>query len=275
MSRDTSFYYSFLVLPPVKRQAIVAVWDFCRAVDDAVDEGGDAVAELATWRRELAAVYEPDRIPATSQGRALRPLVQAFGLPREEFESLIDGVAMDIEHVRYPTFDALQGYCRRVAGTVGLICLEIFGHKDRASREYALHLATALQLTNIIRDIAADLQQGRVYLPTEDLELFCVTEDDLREGQVNLRVRSLLEFECGRAHEYFRRASATLPAVDRRRLLAAEIMGGIYFGLLKRIEDTGYDVFSSRIRVPRPERLFIALRIWARSLLGLSNPLGG
>jgi len=288
MSRDTSFYYSFLVLPPLKRRAIVAVWDFCRAVDDAVDEiapGPDervlspaarekAAAELSQWRDEIDALYDDGREPRSRQARALRPFVREFALPRGEFESLVDGVEMDLGSVCYPTFDGLTGYCRRVAGTVGLICLDIFGYRDPVSRDYALNLAIALQLTNIIRDVASDLVQGRIYLPTEDLVRFGVTEADLREGQVTEKVRALLAFECSRTREYYRRASAILPAVDRRRLVAAEIMGGIYFGILQRIERAGYDVFSSRIRVPRQRRLLIALRIWAASSLGIPTPLG-
>ena len=137
MSRDTSFYYSFLVLPPRKRTAMIAVWDFCRAVDDAVDES-----------------------------------------------ELIDGVAMDLSQTRYPTFDALAGYCRRVASAVGLICVEIFGYSDPRARSYAINLGMALQLTNIVRDIAADLRRGRVYLPEEDLARFGVTAEDLAAGRV-------------------------------------------------------------------------------------------
>lgn len=287
MSRDTSFYYSFLVLPRRKRQAIVAVWDFCRAVDDAVDEVAPrttdisdrarretAAAALALWRRELAAVYADSGVPQTSQGRALQPFARQFALPRTEFESLVDGVEMDLQYDRYPTFDALAEYCRRVAGTVGLICLNIFGYRDAASREYALSLAMALQLTNIVRDVGADLAHGRIYLPTEDLVRFGVSEADLAQGHGTSAVRSLLEFECQRARDYFRQASALLPSTDRHRLVAAEIMGGIYFGILTRVERADYDVFSSRVRVPRPARLLIALRIWARSCAGMSNGLG-
>ncbi len=178
MSRDTSFYYSFLVLPARKRRAIVAVWDFCRAVDDAVDEAvPDAVwregltpevralatCRLASWRRELAACY--DGAPTTPQGQALVPFIREFHLPRAPFEELVDGVEMDLDHARYPTFDALLGYCRRVASTVGLICVEIFGYRDPRTREYAVNLGLALQLTNIIRDVAADAGRGRIYLP--------------------------------------------------------------------------------------------------------------
>lgn len=263
MSRDTSFYYSFLVLPPRKRNAIVAVWDFCRAVDDAVDEaeaGADAAPELRAWRCELAACYEGE--PKTSQGRSLQPYIGEFSLPRTPFEELIDGVEMDLHHPRYETFDALVEYCRRVASTVGLVCVEIFGYRDPRARDYAINLGLALQLTNIIRDVAADLAHGRVYLPLEDLRRFGCIEDDLRAGTVTPPVRALLEFECGRAHDYYRRAHEMLPKGDARQLVAAEIMGGIYYGILTRIERSGYDVFSRRIRVPRPIRALIALKIW-------------
>ena len=270
MSRDTSFYYSFLVLPPRKRRAIVAVWDFCRAVDDAVDVGDagrrPAGEALAMWREELKACYG-GREPATKQGKALQPHIREFGLPRQSFEDLIDGVEMDLSQSRYPTFHALAEYCRRVASTVGLICIEIFGYRDARTRAYAVNLGMALQLTNIIRDVAGDLAQGRVYLPTEDLVRFGVSEDDLRAGVVTDRVRDLLRFECERARYYYRCAADELPAADARNLVAAEIMAGIYFGILRRIERSGYDVFSRRIRVPRPHRALVALRIWGRTLL--------
>lgn len=288
MSRDTSFYYSFLVLPPRKRRAIIAVWDFCRAVDDAVDEvvpeaewrGGlseearlKATGRLAIWRGELAACYTDagegaDRpAPCTPQGRALQPFIHEFNLPRGLFEELIAGVAMDLEHARYPTFDALTEYCRRVASMVGLVCVEIFGYRDPRTRSYAVNLGLALQLTNIIRDVATDLRRGRVYLPAEDLARFGVTDEMLRQGRVTPPVRELLRYECARAREYYRRAAADLPPGDARSLVAAEIMGGIYSEILRRIERAGYDVFTRRIRVPRPCRALIALRIWTRTLL--------
>ncbi len=213
MSRDTSFYYSFLVLPPRKRTAMIAVWDFCRAVDDAVDENDApdrAAVDVAAWRTELAALFV-DAPPRTWQGRALQPFVREFNLPRGPFEELIDGVEMDLAHARYPTFDALAEYCRRVAASVGLICVEIFGYSDPRTRSYAVNLGMALQLTNIVRDVAADLRHGRIYLPGEDLARFGVTEDDLRAGQVTPAVKALLKFECTRARKYYcsrRRRSA-------------------------------------------------------------------
>lgn len=278
MSRDTSFYYSFLVLPQRKRLAIIAVWDFCRAVDDAVDEvvpeeewkGGltpaareQASREIAGWRRELAAIY--GGAPQSSQGRTLQPFVGEFKLPKEQFDALIEGVEMDLDHARYQTFAELAEYCRRVASAVGLICLEIFGYRDPRAREYAHSLGMALQLTNIIRDVAVDLRRGRVYLPAEHLERFGVTVDALAAGHVTPAIRELLRYECGEARAYYARAAQQLPRSDRHSLVAAEIMGAIYFAILRRIERSGYDVLSGRIRVPRPHRAMIALRVWLRA----------
>jgi len=169
VARDTSFYYSFLVLPPEQRHAIVAVWDFCRAVDDAADERGgrEAEREVVRCREELARCYD-GRQPVTPQGRALRPLIPRFQLPRPAFDALIEGVEMDLHHRRYATFDELYEYCIRVASAVGLLCVEIFGCKDPGSRQYAIELGVALQLTNILRDVPADFERGRVYIPQED-----------------------------------------------------------------------------------------------------------
>ena len=274
MSRDTSFYYSFLVLPPRKRSAIIAVWDFCRAVDDAVDEvpaGASAQQRLSLWRDELAACYAAnspaaDAAPQTPQGRALVPFIRAFDLPRRPFDDLIDGVEMDLARDRYDTFAELADYCRRVASAVGLVCVEIFGYRDSGARTYASDLGMALQITNIIRDVRADLEKGRVYLPAEDMARFRVTVDDLRAGRLTPAVSGLMRFECERARFYYTKAAAEMPPVDRRSLLAAEIMGAIYFEILRRIEQSGYDVFNRHIRVPRAHRAAIALRLWTRAM---------
>ncbi len=274
--RDTNFYYSFLVLPAEKRRAIVAVWDFCRAVDDAVDEAPaglapsdprSAVSQLARWREELAACYGQGS-PRTSQGRALAPLVARFSLPRDAFDAVVDGVAMDLERSRYETFDDLREYCLRVASAVGLLCIEIFGYTDPRTRGYALDLGIALQLTNIIRDIGTDLSRGRIYLPAEDLARFGCTVDDLRAGVVSDRVRDLLAYECARARDYYDKAERELPRADRRRMVAARIMAGIYHAILDRIERSDYQVFDRTIRVPRPRRAVIAAVLWARAMIG-------
>jgi len=273
MARDTNFYYSFLVLPPQKRRAIVAVWDFCRAVDDAVDEvgAGDAATELTRWRAELRHCFDGS-VPQTKEGRALQPFIPQFRLPRSAFEALIDGVEMDLHMHRYATFTDLYEYCIRVASAVGLICVEIFGYRDAASRQYAIDLGVALQLTNILRDVPEDLGRGRVYIPLEDFARHGCCEEDLRveagragNGVQSAAVKRLLAAQGQRAREYYARADAELPSEDTRRLVAAEIMGAIYRAILRRIERADYDVFTTRIRVPRPERALIAARTWLRA----------
>ena len=192
MARKTSFYYSFLVLPGDQRQAIEAVWDFCRAVDDAVDEpeetaavGKDAVAAgraaVQFWRAELGRCYDGST-PLTTEGRHLQPFIGQLDLPRQAFEDVIDGVAMDLDTHRYQTFGDLFEYCRRVASAVGMICIKIFGCRNERARDYALNLGVALQLTNILRDIPDDLARGRVYLPLDDLVAHGCRVADLEAG---------------------------------------------------------------------------------------------
>ena len=278
MARDTNFYYSFLVLPAEKRRAIVAVWDFCRAVDDAVDEAVDAASasdEIARWRAELAAAFD-ERSAATPQARALAPLIREFNLPRSAFEALIEGVEMDLGPRRYETFDELYEYCIRVASAVGLICVEIFGCQDPGSRQYAIDLGVALQLTNILRDVRTDLARGRVYIPQQDLRRYGCSELDLAAevehagaGVRSAQVKAVLRAQAQRAREYYRRAALALPKRDARRLAAAQIMGAVYRGILARIERRDYDVFTELVRVPRPQRALIAAATWARTAVGL------
>jgi phytoene synthase len=188
-------------------------------------------------------------------------------MTRQPFDDLVDGVEMDLRRSRYQTFDELIEYCRRVASAVGMMCIEVFGCRDSRSRDYAFNLGLALQITNIVRDIKADLKQGRVYLPQEDLQRFGVSEDALAAGIVTEPVRKLLAHECQRARHFFTAARQAMPHAEARKLVAAEIMGGIYFEILQRIERRGYDVFSERIRVPKVVRARIALQIWALSQL--------
>jgi phytoene synthase len=269
MARKTSFYYSFLVLPPEQRRAIIAVWDFCRAVDDAVDEESSAAAAslptgraaVAFWREEIARVFAGQ--PAcTGQGRRLQPFVIELDLPRHAFDDVVDGVAMDLDTARYQTFDDLFEYCRRVASAVGMICIRIFGCRNEGSRDYALHLGVALQLTNILRDVKGDFERGRVYLPLDDLAANGCTVEDLAAGVVTEPVRRLIAFECRRARDFYQKAIDARPPEDRRRLVAAEIMRAVYFETLQRIERSGHDVFTARARVPKPRQALIALRQW-------------
>ncbi|MEX2270794.1 MAG: squalene/phytoene synthase family protein [Vicinamibacterales bacterium] len=287
MSRDTSFYYSFLVLPPPQRRAIIAVWDFCRVVDDAVDTQPDearARAELATWKRELDAVYGASpstalgaAAPQTEQGRALQRWVTAFSLSRKNFDALMEGVEMDLQPRRYSTLADLREYAERVASAVGLICLEIFGVRDGSADPYARELGIALQLTNILRDVPADLAAGRIYLLREDQEATGCTDDMLRaavaaRGVTDERVRALLARHGRRARDAFARAAEAFPAPAARKLVAAEIMNAVYRRLLDKIERRRFDVFSGRVTVPRPERARVALGVYLRTLAGLHRP---
>lgn len=276
MSRNTNFYYSFLVLTPAKRRAIIAVWEFCRAIDDTVDERAvdsepqrvETLEALAAWRKEIDAVFTPGVAPATPQGRALQPLARLFKLPRRPLEDLIDGVSMDVGYRRYRTFNELYQYCYKVASTVGLICVEIFGCREAASRDYAVDLGIALQLTNILRDVKTDLDRGRLYIPLDDLTRFNCTEDMLRHGSRHEAVTALLRHQAARAREYYQRAARGLPRDDARRLVAAEIMSAIYRAILDEIELRDYDVFSEVVRIPNSQRLSIAFRTWVRIMTG-------
>jgi phytoene synthase len=268
MARKTSFYYSFLVLPPEQRRAIVAVWDFCRAVDDAVDESAVACDGLPTgrdaiafWRGELDRCFGSET-PHTHQGRRLQPYAATFNLPRSAFNDVIDGVAMDLETSRYETFADLYEYCRRVASAVGMICIQIFGCRSPQAREYALNLGVALQLTNILRDVRDDLARGRLYLPLQDLRSCGCTVEALSAGVMSDEIRGAIQYECGRAREFYRLAIEAKPAEDRHRLIAAEIMRAVYFETLNRIELVGYDIFAERVRPPRVTQAVIALKTW-------------
>jgi phytoene synthase len=216
---------------------------------------------MAFWRQELAACFEGAR-PETPQARGIQPFVQRLDLPRQPFDDVIDGVEMDLDRSRYETFDELFEYCRRVASAVGMICIRIFGCTQPRSEEYALNLGVALQLTNILRDVATDLDRGRVYLPLEDLSAHGCSVGDLDRRVMTEPLRRLLAFECDRARHFYQRAVEARPAEDRRRLVAAEIMRAVYYETLHRIERVDYDVFTHQTRVPKPKQAMIAMRQW-------------
>lgn len=274
MTRNTSFYYSFLVLPRPEREAITAVFDVCRAIDDAVDletEPSRAQAALDRWRREVRRIFAGE-LPETPQGRAMQPFVQRFHLPEAQFNALIDGVGMDAQPLRFRTYDELEPYCHRVASSVGLMCAEIFGYSDPAVLTYARDLGVALQLTNILRDVGVDYRRGRLYLPTEALAAAGASEADIaREvahgggGVQTEAVRAALRAHATLAREFFAKAVMALPQRDKRNFVAAEIMHAVYFRLLERIEQSGFDVFSEVQRVSRPEQAVLAMKVWWRS----------
>jgi phytoene synthase len=218
---------------------------------------------LQEWRREIEACFEGR--PTRTVTRRLEKTLSRYPMPIEYFTELIAGCEMDVFKPRYETFDELYQYCYRVASITGLMCIEIFGYQSSKTREYAINLGVALQLTNILRDLKEDALRGRVYLPQEDIRRFGYSDEDLEAGVVDDRFRALMRFECERARNYYRRAVECLPQMDRPSLSAAITMGRIYYRLLEQMERVGYDVFNNRIRLHRPERLLIAFSEWARS----------
>ena len=275
----SNFYYAFLTLPRRRRDALYAVYAFCRTVDDIADlgdeRGVDRAAqrtELERWRRDVARCYEPGGRPEHPIAAGLARAVSEFAIPREALLAIIDGVEMDLDQVRYETAEDLYPYCYRVASAVGLCCIEIFGYTDPRAREYAVNLGTALQLTNIIRDVGADARAGRVYVPQEDLRKFGVTTEDLRAGRYTDEFVSLMRHQAARARQFYRAARDAFPTADARSLVAAEIMGRIYRALLDEIEARGFRVFEERITVPTGRKLAIALRCWASARFGHGGP---
>jgi 15-cis-phytoene synthase len=265
----SNFYYAFLFLPRPRREALYAVYAFCRIVDDVADLGTDPDAqrkELHRWRVQIARCYEGGDVQ-DPVARRLAEAVRAYPIPREALEAVLEGVEMDLERPSYETFDALFPYCYRVAGAVGLCCIEIFGYRDARARDYAVNLGVALQLTNIMRDVGTDARAGRVYLPQEDLRQFRITADDLRAGCYSDAFVALMGFQAARARRFYAAARAAFPAGDARALVAAEIMGRIYFALLAELEARRFRVFDGRVSVPARRKLGIALRTWAGAWL--------
>ena len=267
-ARTTNFYYSFIFLPPEKREAIEAVYAFARRSDDVADSNlpaEEARRQLELCRQDLDRCYEAAGRPVpelTPELAALARAVHRFQIPREHFEELLRGIEMDLSPQRYRTFEELSLYCYRVASTIGLISIEIFGYRNLLTRKYAANLGMALQLVNILRDLQSDARRQRVYLPEEDLEKFGVPPESFLAGKPAGRFRDLMEFEFARARSYFALARQTLPSEDRRSMVIAEIMGAVYWRLLTRIKSRDYDVFGERVRLPRPLKLWIALSVF-------------
>jgi 15-cis-phytoene synthase len=265
----SNFYYSFLFLAKEKREAMYAVYAFCRSVDDVADGSAserDKQMLLDEWRHELDRCYAGTaNHPITMK---LAHSIQRFPIPKEYFDELIAGVEMDLTHTRYPTFRDLYEYCYRVAGVVGLMCIEIFGYRNPKAKDYAVNLGVALQLTNIMRDLKVDAERGRIYLPQEELARFGYHEDELLRGAYTPAFIELMRFAGNRARQYFQQARQLLAEEDRRALVAAEIMSAIYYRLLETIEASRYRVFERSITLPTSHKLWIALSIWTRSTYG-------
>ncbi|MBL8464155.1 MAG: presqualene diphosphate synthase HpnD [Thauera sp.] len=262
----SSFYYSFMFLPPERRQAITALYAFCREVDDVVDECHDlslAQTKLEWWRQEVGRIY--GGTPTHPVGHALKDVIKGFRLPQEQLLEIIDGMAMDLSQTRYLDFKGLQLYCYRVASVVGLLAAEIFGYQDRQTLKYAHDLGLAFQLTNIIRDVGEDARRGRIYLPIEDLQRFDVPAKDLLEAHYSDAFRELMAFQAERAEKFYDQAFAQLPAIDRKAQRPGLVMAAIYRTLLREIARDGFLVLDRRTSLTPLRKVWLAGTTWFRA----------
>ena len=262
----SSFYYSFMFLPAERRQAITALYAFCREVDDVVDECHDlslAQTKLEWWRQEVGRVY--NGLPTHPVGLALKDVIKGFRLPQEQLLEIIDGMAMDLSQTRYLDFKGLQLYCYRVASVVGLLAAEIFGYQDRQTLKYAHDLGLAFQLTNIIRDVGEDARRGRIYLPIEDLQRFNVPAKDLLEARYSEQFRELMAFQAERAEKFYDQAFAQLPAIDRKAQRPGLVMAAIYRTLLREIARDGFMVLDRRTSLTPLRKVWLAGTTWFRA----------
>jgi phytoene synthase len=267
---------AFVLLPKEKRDAMSALYAFCREVDDIADDENVAVEkrriELARWREDVRAACE-DRQPEFPVNRELQPVIKQFHLPFHYFDELIKGVEMDLDIKRYDTFEDLEEYCYRVASVVGLLSIEIFGYNNPACRDYAVYLGKALQLTNILRDVQTDAERGRIYLPQCEMAKARVSSDEILQSRYSEKYQRLAETVAQRADFFYQLARTTLPDEDRRSMIAAELMGSVYWRLLAKLKKRRFNVFQPKpTRLNKPQKLFLILRTWYRLSSGKRIP---
>jgi phytoene synthase len=267
---------AFVLLPKPKRDAMSVLYAFCRQVDDVADLPSDPLparrARLAAWREEIRRAC--DGLPASFPLAAeLQPVIARYRLPFASFDQLIRGVEMDLDINRYQTFQELEQYCYRVASVVGLLSVEIFGYRDPACRDYAVHLGKALQLTNILRDVRADADRGRIYLPQSELERHQVAPEEILRHEYSARFERLAAGVAAEARKYYHLARTSLPAADRRSMAAAELMGAVYWRLLNKLESRRFQVFGPvPIRLAKTRKALLVLRTWYRLLANSPAP---
>lgn len=267
---------AFILLPREKKDAMSALYAFCREVDDVADEESAPVegrrARLAEWREDIR-IACGSGAPQFELNREFQPVIDRYQLPFRLFDELIKGCEMDLDKNRYETWEELDVYCYRVASVVGLLSIEIFGYQDPACRDYAVLLGKALQLTNILRDVKADAELGRIYLPRAELDRFEVDPGELLRCEYSERYRRLAESVAERARELYRSAGETLPARDRRNMATAELMGSVYWGLLRKLERKHFNVFGTRpTRLTRLQKIACIGRTWFRTATGQLAP---
>ncbi|MBU3741072.1 MAG: presqualene diphosphate synthase HpnD [Candidatus Kapabacteria bacterium] len=271
--RTTNFYYSFSFLPRAERNAINDVYAFCRMIDDivdlpATDQERDVEhkrAALNVWRSNIESMYAGRAVPAIAQ--PIARVVERYNLPKQYLLTVIDGCERDLTRRRYQTFAELKEYCYGVAAIVGLISIEVFGYRHEETKQYAINLGYALQLTNILRDIKQDKDRGYIYIPLEDLERFKYSEQDLVGEVYNENFVALMAFQVQRARDHYHRARTMLRSDERRTMVAAQIMDAIYYRLLEKIELHDYRIYDRRISVRTSHKLLTALRVWLSNRL--------
>ena len=267
---------AFVLLPKAKRDGMSALYAFCREVDDVADAESRPVLErreqLAAWRADVrrACGTEPPQFPVN---RELQTVIHRYHLAFEHFDALLQGVEMDLDIKRYENYEQLDLYCYRVASVVGLLSIEVFGYQDPACRDYAVCLGKALQLTNILRDVRSDTQRGRIYLPLSELARFKVTPEEILRLEYSPRFFELANSVAQRARHFYRLARETLPAADRRSMVAAELMGSVYWRLLCKLERRRFDVFGPELtRLTKGQKALLILRSWLCFMSGALSP---
>lgn len=267
-TEKSNFSYSFSFLPKDERKAISSIYSFCSYIDNIVDSSPNndgkirqiKLNRLQWWDNVIEEIYS-----GKNKSTIIMPLIlviNRFNIPKQYFMTLIDGCRRDLVKTRYGTFEELKEYCYGVAGVVGLISIEIFGHKYEETKKYAINLGYALQLTNILRDVKTDKDRGYIYLPKEDMDKFGYTEEELLSDTYNDKFVELMQFEAARAREFFHKARTCLRPDERITIFAAEVMDAIYFRLLEKIELKQFNIFEKKIKVSGIHKLMIALKHW-------------
>jgi phytoene synthase len=267
---------AFILLPKAKRHAMSALYAFCREVDDVADEESTPIekrrADLAAWRQDVRLACDGGA-PKFIVNRELQPIISQYRLPFAHFDELIQGVEMDLDISRYNTYEELELYCYRVASVVGLLSVEIFGYQSKECRPYAIALGKALQLTNILRDVRGDALRGRIYLPLSELERHKVTPEEILRSEYSDRYERLATSVASHAKKFYAEAGRLLPPVDRRSMIAAELMGSVYWRLLRELERRHFDVFNGpSVRLSRGQKIVMIWRTWFRLAIGAAAP---
>jgi phytoene synthase len=267
---------AFILLPREKRDAMSGLYAFCREVDDIADDESVPVAErrehLGAWRKDIAEACN-NGSPSFPVNQELVPVIKRHALPLDLFIELITGVEMDLTINRYGNYDDLELYCYRVASVVGLLSIEIFGYTNPRCKDYAVYLGKALQLTNILRDVRTDAERGRIYLPATELAGFKVSQEEILRFEYSDRFCSLASSIAGRAKHFYALAKQTLPPEDRRSMIAADLMGAVYWRLLRKLDRQRFDVFGpTPTRLSKAQKLGLIFRTWLRFATGALSP---